>query len=92
MESKWTFLNIKKVNYENLSFEEKKNIAKETWFIERLAYHFECKNILTLGDDTMLKIKDEVIETMKKDNTLKAQAIKPKATNGLLAIKKHLGS
>lgn len=92
MESKWKFLGIKKVNYENLNFEEKKNIAKETWFIERLADHFECKNILALGDDTMLKIKDEVIETMKKDNTLKAQAIKPKATNGLLAIKKHLES
>jgi len=92
MEPKWTFLNIKKVNYENLNFEEKKNIAKETWFIERLADRFECKNILALGDDTMLKIKDEVIETMKKDNTLKAQSFKPKVTNGLLAIKKHLGS
>ena len=91
MESKWKFLKIKKVNYENLSFEDKKIVAKETWFIERLADHFECKNILALGDDTMLKIKNEVIEKSKKDNTLKAQMVKLKISNGLLAIKKHLG-
>lgn len=92
MKSKWKFLGIKNVEYKNLNFEDKKNIAKETWYIERLAYHFECEHILSLGDNTMLKIKDEVIEKTKKDNELKAKIIQQKKSKGLSVIKKSLGS
>ena len=92
MESKWKFLGIKNVKYENLSFEDKKNVAKETWFIERLAHHFECEHILSLGDNTALKIKNEIIEKIKKDNELKAKQIQHKESNGLSIIKKSLGS
>ena len=91
MESKWKFLNIKNVQYDDLCFDEKKKIAKEEWYVEFLAYHFEAKNILCLGNDSILKVKEEVIEKVKKENTIKAKMVSHKKSNGLTAIKKHLG-
>jgi hypothetical protein len=88
---KWTFLNVKRKKYDHLGNEEKKKIAKEVLWIEYFAKEIEAKNIISLGTEDYVNIKNEVMAKVQKDNTVKAAMVSRKTSSGLADIRKKLG-